>query len=962
MNERSNPEMVSYVIPEDSVVADSKPSPVPKVIALVSAEPDMSDNESRPGATSQGDCIPLVYKLHYKDVVSNELIHTREDKKPIQTWSGKKSARLPTLELITDVYTSAKSSEKEASVADAPLIVNDWSRTYLKINSPAIIRALQSEVDYYPNQDFSGESIQIYEPFTVLVHFEKELASYRERFSPGQVEPESLCDREKSAYEDIEALQSFLGERIGDSVEKERQRHERGFASFEMLWLLLKPGATVYYDKGGSLDAFVIHGVSGGIVNGQSTPYVIDMWYLDYDGESIGRRIHRVVQNVFGGERDITNLKVFPCEPAKSENANNYLQRLEERGKKFCELTSRQCRSYDGLTSTFPRNSVKGLVMVDSEEWNLRAGSDERPVVGGLSDGVPTGIYQCSCTVCLKLKSTAARRKISPFAEYDGITPEKNKVLTSHQYILCSGSITVYELRSLEWRKCGRLVGDRILILLSQLYLTINKLDRVYVAGIDKPQFDRGMIDTLVVREDRRQLVMALAERNTQKADLDGKSQDQRWTADRIEGKGKGTVVLLHGKPGVGKTYTAECIAHYTQRPLLSLTVTDIGTTPEEVEQYLNPLFERAKRWNAILLLDEADIYMEARERLDLARNSLVSGIHSLPEYITITSLTRGSAFLRAMEQCQSLLFLTTNRVGSFDDAFISRIHVSLYYPDFSDEERKKVWKMLFDKLARDRGDIMRVPIDTKDYINGKEVKAVEWNGREITNAIQTAVALADFENDKDEEGKILLKDTHISQIVRMSKQFKTYLKEVHRADESKRAARQNLRQDDFDLQILLAVSKKKGYMLTNRAGRKQKRTDWFLYQFSNKDSARLNCLNKEVIAINADHSSICQLASGDTKCELIGGSIVALAKYIVDMSPSEETSQLNSNPIPRLTVHIAMEGEHDVTATLRSKIKQDQMLELILPIGLTPAILVISFTESPISSISTTDNHSIFS
>lgn len=176
------------------------------------------------------------------------------------------------------------------------------------------------------------------------------------------------------------------------------------------------------------------------------------------------------------------------------------------------------------------------------------------------------------------------------------------------------------------------------------------------------------------------------------------------------------------------------------------------------------------------------------------------------------------------MERCRSILFLTTNRIGSFDDAFISRIHITIYYPDFTDEQREKVWKIFFDKLIKDRGDIMRVPIDTKDYINGQEVRALNWNGREIRNgeqaltmhhigtssstdsvflflAVQTAVALADFEGATDEEGKILLKDTHIQQIVRMSTGFKDYLDALHVGDESKRAERAKTRYDEFDSQ-----------------------------------------------------------------------------------------------------------------------------------------------------------------
>ena len=54
-------------------------------------------------------------------------------------------------------------------------------------------------------------------------------------------------------------------------------------------------------------------------------------------------------------------------------------------------------------------------------------------------------------------------------------------------------------------------------------------------------------------------------------------SQTQSWAADFIQNKGEGQIFLLHGPPGVGKTYTAECIAEFTGRPLLALTCADIG-------------------------------------------------------------------------------------------------------------------------------------------------------------------------------------------------------------------------------------------------------------------------------------------------------------------------------------------------------------------------------------------------
>jgi hypothetical protein len=78
--------------------------------------------------------------------------------------------------------------------------------------------------------------------------------------------------------------------------------------------------------------------------------------------------------------------------------------------------------------------------------------------------------------------------------------------------------------------------------------------------------------------------------------------------------------------------------------------------------------------------------------------------------------------------------FLTTNRVGTFDEAFLSRIQLKLHYSNLSDDERKRLWLNLFRELERERKE-MRVIQSAKDYVlEGREVKALEWNGREIRN------------------------------------------------------------------------------------------------------------------------------------------------------------------------------------------------------------------------------------
>lgn len=115
------------------------------------------------------------------------------------------------------------------------------------------------------------------------------------------------------------------------------------------------------------------------------------------------------------------------------------------------------------------------------------------------------------------------------------------------------------------------------------------------------------------------------------------------WDADFIPGKGAGRIVLLHGKqlqrilfrhanpsqgpPGVGKTYTVECIAAAFKRPLLSLTAGDIGAWHVDIERTLTKWLDLATAWSAIVLIDEADVFLEQRSTRDLSRNALVSGV-----------------------------------------------------------------------------------------------------------------------------------------------------------------------------------------------------------------------------------------------------------------------------------------------------------------------------------------------
>lgn len=80
----------------------------------------------------------------------------------------------------------------------------------------------------------------------------------------------------------------------------------------------------------------------------------------------------------------------------------------------------------------------------------------------------------------------------------------------------------------------------------------------------------------------------------------------------------------------------------------------ELGTAPEKVDAQLTLVLELSYRWGAVLLLDEADVFLQERDTKDVARNALVS------------------VFLRQLEYFQGILILTSNRIGECDAAFES--------------------------------------------------------------------------------------------------------------------------------------------------------------------------------------------------------------------------------------------------------------------------------------------------
>jgi SpoVK/Ycf46/Vps4 family AAA+-type ATPase len=233
-----------------------------------------------------------------------------------------------------------------------------------------------------------------------------------------------------------------------------------------------------------------------------------------------------------------------------------------------------------------------------------------------------------------------------------------------------------------------------------------------YVDDIEPMQWNDEAYDHLVYPEEQKDLVLSFVENH---------KRTRKGSDDVIMGKGQGLILLLSGPPGTGKTLTAEAVADKTRRPLYYLQAEDLGINAAVLGTKIKKVFEMATEWDAVILLDEADVFMAERNPNDIARNELVS------------------IFLREIEYFRGILFLTTNLYDTIDTAFRSRVNIHLLFNQLPPASRLVLWKKFIDRLPLTEGQSRE--LDDEDMT---ELSKWELNGREIKNAIKTVKSWCD--------------------------------------------------------------------------------------------------------------------------------------------------------------------------------------------------------------------------
>jgi len=170
-------------------------------------------------------------------------------------------------------------------------------------------------------------------------------------------------------------------------------------------------------------------------------------------------------------------------------------------------------------------------------------------------DSRPGVIGGCYCDHCLV---TRASGRLSRWASYDDLDPKDPELrLTPEHFQLFPRSIPGFILKSRTW---GEQYPRRMQQILHNLtFLNTDFMD-INCASIFEP--NETAIRNLVMNDSHLKLVRIL----TARYNGQGNGRNLAWSADFIRSKGEGQIFLLHGPPGVGKTYTAECIAETTRK------------------------------------------------------------------------------------------------------------------------------------------------------------------------------------------------------------------------------------------------------------------------------------------------------------------------------------------------------------------------------------------------------------
>ncbi|KAL9617549.1 MAG: hypothetical protein Q9160_007666 [Pyrenula sp. 1 TL-2023] len=558
-------------------------------------------------------------------------------------------------------------------------------------------------------------------------------------------------------------LRKVLSAELAETIFTSADLARNGVITFEYLWTIFKPGIDVYSSQDGHDRIYKLTSTGISMTFSGQRCFSVNVQYVDFDGNAFGWATTSLPIFDFSGTKSVTDLGVFPA--VLHPNVEELKRELSTRGKKFKDLQQDPYHyaGYQGLATDVEDNrfNVDGRIIIDPSAYHFFNAKKRAPLMH-INLSIPLTSIQVnddrhhfddSSSDGDSSSSRHKHRRDSedPIMVHQPMAPPHpapgpsgfGSNFTSPPFPphpqgppppgpLPYGSPGFgpppmmnpgpgmnpglgpapplgFGFGPARPRRSGFPAPP-----VPRMKLPNPNASRqatFYVDPISEVRWNEDAFESLLLAEDYKKLILAFVQSQVQNKD----SFD-----DVIEGKGRGIIMLLEGTPGVGKTLTAEAVADKLRRPLYAISGGELGTSAQQLESALNTILEIAAKWDAVLLLDECDVFLEKRSMDNLKRNGTVA------------------VFLRLLEYYRGVLFMTTNRVDRIDPAFQSRIHLTIEYPRLTGEVRRQIWARFLEGFC---------PESRIEASELEELARVEANGREIKNLVKTAQLLAKHES-----------------------------------------------------------------------------------------------------------------------------------------------------------------------------------------------------------------------
>ncbi|KAJ0162796.1 hypothetical protein CTA2_3995 [Colletotrichum tanaceti] len=520
----------------------------------------------------------------------------------------------------------------------------------------------------------------------------------------------------------LQLLVRTLDDVLGETREKKRRLQASGLISFGMAWTYLPRGSIVYSSARNTemlcrVEDTAYERFEGAVVLG------VNCKILAFDGEAFAWTDHKLRIPRFAGNRPVRELDHYPLE--FHEDKRDILRRTLDRGRRVLDLQGLTYCAYNGVAvGRKGKYNVEGRILVDVVGFNKyerTQGKREQDDANARRNRVSQSQTH--------YQQQQQQQQDDNDEGTEGSKPERTGAEASKH-------LGIHEQRK---NKEEMLARESDLMFMSPMIEGFALKNKVwlafYVEDIEPIVWNDKAYDHLVYDEQQKDLVLSFVE-NHGVADRNNNA----GVEDVIVGKGQGLIILLSGPPGTGKTLTAEAVADRTHRPLFYLQAEDLGIDPSTLGDKVKRVFGMAAEWNAVVLLDEADVFMAERNPNDVARNELVS------------------IFLRELEYFRGILFLTTNLYDTIDTAFRSRVSLHLLFRSLSRDARELIWRKFLGRLRLRRRGGSSSDDDDDDGANHaaegdvgllsdgdvRELGQWQLNGREIKTAVKMVAKWCD--------------------------------------------------------------------------------------------------------------------------------------------------------------------------------------------------------------------------